>query len=263
MITLVDIGNTYTKYCLVDENSVVFNRQVVKNSEISVHWLSLQWGESNSIILASVQQASLVTLIKEWANKNLLSFKQVYSEEKAFGVHCGYVLASQLGVDRWLALLGAYSLYPNKNLIIVDSGTATTIDILSADGQHHGGWILPGVDMMQTSLLTNTAQISQHIIHRNEDHDKDNKHKAIKQNDLNNQISQLTSGDNTFDNIFHGSWLATVGAVNIAVAHVKDNINPLDHIILTGGNAEPLAKHLSLPSIVNDNLIFYGLKKYI
>ena len=51
-----------------------------------------------------------------------------------------------LGVDRWLAILAAaFKLYPQKNVLIIDAGTATTVDLLAKSGVHQGGWILPGI----------------------------------------------------------------------------------------------------------------------
>ncbi len=62
----------------------------------------------------------------------------------------------QLGVDRWLGLLACHArgLYP---AVVVDAGTATTVDVLDARGVHQGGFILPGLEMMRSSLLQGTA----------------------------------------------------------------------------------------------------------
>jgi len=64
--------------------------------------------------------------------------------------------SAQLGVDRWLGLLAcrARGLYP---AVVVDAGTATTIDLLDSEGVHQGGYILPGLDMMRSALLAGTA----------------------------------------------------------------------------------------------------------
>lgn len=62
----------------------------------------------------------------------------------------------QLGVDRWLAVLACRSRYDGPCLV-VDSGTATTIDLVDETGVHLGGYILPGFQLMEDALLEGTA----------------------------------------------------------------------------------------------------------
>ncbi|UTF59419.1 type III pantothenate kinase [Gilvimarinus sp. DA14] len=69
----------------------------------------------------------------------------------AHGVVCGYKDYRALGVDRWLALLGARARGPGA-WVVVDSGTALTVDLLREDGAHLGGYIGPGVALMRKSL---------------------------------------------------------------------------------------------------------------
>lgn len=74
---------------------------------------------------------------------------------ECLGVRVAYPEPTRLGVDRWLALLAAHGRGPGSALIL-DAGTAATFDLLLADGQHLGGLILPGLNMMRNSLLTGT-----------------------------------------------------------------------------------------------------------
>ena len=75
------------------------------------------------------------------------------------GVRNGYADPSQLGVDRWLAICAAYSRF-RAPLVVVDSGTATTVDIVSGTGEHQGGYILPGIALMQSALLGSTGDLA-------------------------------------------------------------------------------------------------------
>lgn len=63
----------------------------------------------------------------------------------------GYQEPATLGVDRWLALLGARQ-FSAKPVLVVDAGTALTVDLLAADGSHMGGYIAPGLALMRQSL---------------------------------------------------------------------------------------------------------------
>ena len=62
---------------------------------------------------------------------------------QALGVRNGYQQPEQLGVDRWLALIAAAEIV-NGDALVIDAGSAITLDLLRADGQHLGGAILPG-----------------------------------------------------------------------------------------------------------------------
>ena len=58
-------------------------------------------------------------------------------------VRCGYKNIDELGVDRWLAIISAVDKY-GKGILIVDLGTAITLDLVDNESQHLGGFILPG-----------------------------------------------------------------------------------------------------------------------
>ena len=75
------------------------------------------------------------------------------------GVRNGYIIPGQLGVDRWLAVCAAFARY-GAAVCVVDAGTATTIDLVTASGQHQGGLILPGLELMQSALLRRTGDLA-------------------------------------------------------------------------------------------------------
>jgi type III pantothenate kinase len=239
MILLIDIGNSRTKYILADEIS---NEKAkgVNNDCISVEWLDSNFKEIKKIIIASVSADSILNLIIDWATINLIQFKLIESETKAYGVISSYQHPKQLGIDRWLAMIGAATLYSNKNILIIDAGTATTIDLLSAQGQHYGGWILPGIHLMFDSLVKHTSKI--------------NTPQAL--------IASVAFGDDTDTNVNNACWAATIGAINLAIIQASRQLTIIDVILLTGGNASSVEKLLEYPSIIEDNLIFYGLERY-
>lgn len=73
---------------------------------------------------------------------------------------CAYQDYTRLGVDRWLAMLAAHTAAPGSGHLVVDAGTAITLDIVASGGQHLGGYIVPGLDMQKTALLHNTRHVS-------------------------------------------------------------------------------------------------------
>jgi type III pantothenate kinase len=83
----------------------------------------------------------------------------VRSAHSAGGVRNAYAQPWRLGADRWAALIGAHSEFPDRSLCLVAVGTAMTIDLLDAKGRHRGGNIIPGPQLMIQALLEHTAGI--------------------------------------------------------------------------------------------------------
>ncbi len=77
------------------------------------------------------------------------------------GVRNAYPDPGLLGVDRWVAVIGAYHL-AHGACCVVDVGTAATLDTVDASGQHLGGFIVPGPQMMVRSLHAGTSNLAAH-----------------------------------------------------------------------------------------------------
>ena len=73
-------------------------------------------------------------------------------------VRNGYEDIAQLGVDRWAAIVGAYTHFGSA-VCIVDAGTAVTVDLVRDGGRHLGGLIVPGLQLMRSSLEQDTEDI--------------------------------------------------------------------------------------------------------
>ncbi len=74
------------------------------------------------------------------------------------GVTNSYSNPEELGVDRWLAMVAAWNRV-RASVMVVDAGTAITIDILDNTGHHLGGYIVPGLESMRKSLAIDTASV--------------------------------------------------------------------------------------------------------
>lgn len=240
MIALVDIGNTRTKFCLEKQG----NRGVVTsvaNELLSTDYFTANFSGVEKLIVASVSRNELTERIQYWCDKYNIAYQQVVTEKQKNEVVSAYSVPSQLGVDRWLTLLATNALYPNKNVLIIDAGTATTIDILCCNGQHLGGWILAGIDMLFNCVLDNTSQVKANVVH----------------------TASLSFGSSTTENVNNATWAATVGAINLAITQSEQKGIIIDEILLTGGNSYRLQELLTHNSIVIDDLVFIGLQVYI
>lgn len=239
MIVLMDIGNTRAKYCLV-ENGKRTVAKAISNTLLSSAFLTEQFLQATKFLVASVNHPQLTENINHWCREHNIIYQQVISEGQKNNVISAYKEPSKLGVDRWLALIGASQALPEQNILIIDSGTATTFDLLTADGQHQGGWILAGIDMLITSILANTIQV-----YANDE-----------------AQDSIAFGVNTSENVHHAAWAATVGAVQMAISQSKRQHIVIDEIVLTGGNAQQLSTLMDQQHIVIDDLVFIGLNVY-
>ena len=139
MRLLVDIGNTRTKYTFEQQGELSII-QSERNETINEKWLSSITESVVSIVVASVSEAYIIEVFIAYAQQHNIELHIVNSESKRFGVTSSYQQPTTLGIDRWLTLLAANILYPDENVLIIDAGTATTIDLLDSQGIHLGGW---------------------------------------------------------------------------------------------------------------------------
>ena len=148
------------------------------------------------------------------------------------GVTCAYKDYESLGVDRWLALLAAYNRCAGA-AIVVDCGTAITVDYMTANGLHCGGYILPGFDSMLGSLGADTSSVKVSM------HDP---------------ALSLEWGRTTGECVSHGVLMSIVSLLESA--QKKESAASL---ILTGGAGVRLLPYLSgvewVESLVLDGLV--------
>ena len=127
-------------------------------------------------------------------------------------------------MDRWLAMVASLQLYHQQNILVIDAGTATTIDLVNSHGQHIGGWIMPGIKTLFESLQLTTQKVNA---------------TAIDESPM-----QLVFGTNTSACVQYGNWAMTIGAINEAINQAK-TLLPLKQLIFTGGNGKQLNDYFS------------------
>ncbi|HEY5761665.1 MAG TPA: type III pantothenate kinase [Rhodocyclaceae bacterium] len=149
------------------------------------------------------------------------------------GVRNGYARPTQLGVDRWAALIGSWRRLRAPGLIVC-AGTATTIDALDVVGGEacfRGGVIVPGLALMTTALADGTARLP-HA-----------------------QGRYAVLPDNTDDAIATGIIEAQIGAIE----RLRRRLPPSTRCLVTGGHAATLMPHIAAPAEVVDTLVLEGL----
>ncbi len=154
------------------------------------------------------------------------------SQSLQHGVRNLYDKPEQLGADRWAALVGARALHEGACLVVC-AGTATTVDVLDAEGNFQGGLILPGVALMCQALAANTARLPL----------ADGRFAGLPRN--------------TMDAIVSGCLHAQAGAVERMFEQVA--AHPGATCLVSGGAAEQFFGLLRLPKQRVDNLVLEGL----
>ena len=258
-----DVGNTRLKWAAVESTQNTGDR----NKKL--------WAYSGSISIKSLQSAELRTELSDYISKTLpkpdalgfccvagdaaienlrslfpqwqdLDWKQLKGNRSYEGIRTLYQDPSKLGADRWAAIIGARAL-SNTNTLIINAGTASTIDLLGGNGVHYGGWILPGLSLMQESLQSNTAQLPL----------------AVR---ASAPAPQASFGTNTDEAITGGCDAAQIGAILRAVHLAKEMRHPVERIWLDGGNAKLLMNEIqkfpelaALPIEPIEGLVLRGL----
>lgn len=238
MRLLVDVGNTQVKYVFqaTEDTSTLSDIVYLDYQSFQAQLSQGKFSEVSSVILANVHGNAVHDSIEKWAALNNIAFVQVHSTAKAFGVTSSYLQPERLGVDRWLAMIGAKQIYPQQNLLIIDAGTATTVDVLDAKGQHCGGWIMPGVQTLFDSLLTRTSKIIA----------------------TPKTSASLSFGMNSSNCLNHGSWAMTIGAIKEAIIQANSQLI-LDKVLITGGNGQAITNLMSDTCQLETKLVFHGL----
>ncbi|WP_440054758.1 type III pantothenate kinase [Pseudoalteromonas sp. T1lg65] len=148
MRLLVDVGNTAVKLAIEDQGNI----KSVREQEVI-------WSAIDELVYGQVGKSSLLEPLLASAAQCKVDVYQASVTPQCAGVTCAYSQYQNFGVDRWLAVLAASQLFPNRDLIIIDSGTATTVDVVNKQGQHLGGWIAPGIDLMVNSITARAERV--------------------------------------------------------------------------------------------------------
>jgi len=165
MRLLVDIGNSRMKSAIEDASGIHPLETFAWRDSFLDDVLGRVWLEAlgnhhpDSIHVSNVAGDGLLPNLDAWSCRQWQMKPVSVRAQPAFaGLVNGYDDPATFGVDRWAALIGARCLHDGA-LCVIDSGTATTVDVVRADGRHIGGAILPGIYTMRRSLGKYTAAL--------------------------------------------------------------------------------------------------------
>lgn len=243
MILELDCGNSFIKWRVLPRVGIgaVVASGVANSGEELIAALADRFSQQLSACrLVSVRADDETRLLCAALSERFAVDCQVAAPAQVLaGVQNGYLDYQRLGLDRWLAVVGAYSLERGACLIL-DLGTAITSDFVGADGAHLGGFICPGMPLMRSQLLTHTRRIRYDSAAA--EHAGDS----------------LVPGRSTAEAVERGCRLMLRGFVNTQIELARQQCAGDVAVFLTGGDAAMAAEWVPAARVVPD-LVFIGL----
>lgn len=241
MILLIDIGNTRLKWAELraGQLSAQSARSHLSTGRRELLEDMLSSADVPDRVLVSnvggrdIGDACTAAIRQKWG----IEPEFVTASAHAAGVTNAYREPEKLGVDRWLAVIAAYSRNQGP-ACVVSVGTAMTIDGVDAAGRHLGGSIVPGPRLMVSSLLGGTSEIAT----RMSDHD----------------ITYSAFSKHTGAAVVQGCAQALAGLVDRAVAEMQRSVGAQPKLLLTGGASDVISPLIAAHEVVPD-LVLRGL----
>lgn len=249
MILTLDAGNTQLSGGVFSENKIIltfrcattkgtssdelgiFLRAVLRENEIDSKLIS-------DIALCSVVPSLNYALIRACVKYFGIEPLMIRSGIKT-GLKLRYSNPKEIGADRIAAAIGAGALKLGRHLIVVDMGTATTVDVITKEKEYWGGAILPGINMMMHALSSGTAQLpSVEIV-----------------------APEKSCGTSTVTAIQSGLYYGTLGSIRELIARFTSEVfdGEKPEIIATGGFAN-LFRDDGLFDRIESQLVLDGLR---
>lgn len=234
---LVDVGNSAAKWRLLDGRDRQDGR--VAYQEMDRGFQLPQHDSLCRLVVSSVShRGGGPAFIDRVSQQFDLVAERVVSPAHGNGLINDYDNPAQLGVDRWFAAIAAWNLY-FQAVVVVDCGTAMTLDLVDGQGHFRGGMIFPGLETLRDVFL-------RHAPHLGEVNARDGSFPPR----------------NTADAIGQGAWLGSIAIVEKFVQNAGATLGYEPRVILSGGNASRLADSLTLSAEVKPDLVLDGLEIY-
>ena len=236
MNLVVDIGNTLVKLAVFDDGRLVAQRCAERLLPSMLDDL-LSGRRAAKAVVASTRGATgdAAETVRPFADY-LLEF----TPQTPVPIGNAYRTPETLGRDRLAAAVGAATLYPGRNVLIVDFGTAVTIDLVTADNTFRGGCISPGMTMRFRALHDYTAKLPLCAATESE------------------ELAGLTTRQAIELGVMNGIAFEIEGYA----ARMRSQIEDLC-VIFTGGDANFFVKRIKNTIFANCNLVFCGLNRIL
>ena len=235
MVLTVDIGNTRIKAAVFEGSNVVESFVFEKNElEKEIEKILKKFQNCSDLVVASVgnvEKQSFLNLKKELKIHFL-------THEDVFPFLNKYATPKTLGIDRMVLASGAALQFPKQNRLVIDAGTCITYDFIDENDNYLGGAISPGLRLRYEALHNYTARLPL----------------------LTLEYPESYIGNSTKESIHSGIVNGFVYEIDGFIDEYRANFSNFI-IILTGGDAEFLAKRLKNTIFANSNFLLESLNQ--
>jgi type III pantothenate kinase len=233
MILIIDVGNTRIKSAVFEQDTLVeVNFFSNESFKISIENILKKFDKITNLVIASVGILEKKAF-QSFSNQVKINF---ISRESNFPFQNNYISPSTLGIDRMVLSAGAVLQFPKQNRLIIDAGTCVTYDFIDDKDVYHGGAISPGIRLRYEVMHNYTAKLPLLSI---EDPEK---------------VIGNTTNQSLHSGVINGITFEIDGFIDSIKSKNENFI-----IILTGGDANFLAKRLKNTIFANSNFLLESL----
>lgn len=243
MILLIDVGNTRLKWAWLTSAGLSDQQAIVHRGAKPKFWTAALFEtpqKPERVLLANVAGDAMGKKLTRLTKKHFGVKAQFIGAGPNFHeLSNGYLDPTLLGPDRWLAMIGAWTI-ARSALCVVDAGTAVKVDAVDAGGRHLGGLIAPGIHMMRETLLSKTSDIA----------------RAVEQS---TPSMAGVLANNTIGAVSRGAVFALAGMADRAAEAIEQSSGTKPRLFVTGGDAGMITAAMRTRGEIVPDLVLQGL----
>ena len=234
---LFDLGNTRLKCALLRGDGGCGDVHAVAHADVEIEraLVSVVPDRFDRAVVAGVASAAVTAALLDALTRRTHRITRVRTAARWGDMRIAYAQPERLGVDRFLALIGARD--AERDVLVCGVGTALTLDLIDRDGLHHGGRIAPSPTLMREVLHQRAAQLPV------------------------DTGTYVEFADDTSDALASGCAGAAIALVERSLEHARQRLGREVRLVLHGGGASALQAHLP-DARLRPDLVFEGLARW-
>lgn len=238
MNLVIDLGNSYGKIAVCDGTKIIESAisDHISNKEIA--YFITSYKDLKAAIFSSVTNHSRELI--DYLDATFDYFLEL-SNHTPLPITNHYKTPETLGYDRIAAVTGAHTIFPKKNVLVIDAGTAVTFDMVTSSGEYIGGNISPGLNMRFKALHKFTSKLPQ--LEATDD--------AVK-------MLGRTTDEAIISGVLNGMLFEIDGCISTISRQYKNL-----QVVITGGDAKMFDKRLKNSIFVVSHLNLIGLNRIL
>lgn len=249
MLLAIDVGNTQTHIGVFDADKLIHEWRASTDARRTADELALLFGEFLALEDLEFQENVTGMVVSSVVPRSTQELRELSARYFGFravvveaGTRTGIAVHTdnprEVGADRIANAVAAHDLFPDSSVVVVDFGTAITVDAISATGDYLGGSIAPGIDTSATALFSATAQ--------------------IRRVELTAPPSAI--GKTTVTSVQSGIMYGTAALVDGLVDRVAEELDGQIEVVATGGFASTIVEHCRTIDRIDPLLTLNGLR---